>query len=59
MTDAYVDGKLRKVAVLLVHEHGLSVAFIKKLVRHVRFIPYSNFSWKSDDWYEVSRRIIE
>ena len=61
MFEAFVDGKRREVVILFVNDHSLTVAFLKSLAgqstRYVRTIPYSRFSWKSDNWYEVSRKI--
>lgn len=62
MFEAYVDGKRRKVEVMGANKRSIAVAFLKSQhgvsVRHVRSIPYICFSWKSDDWYEVSRRTV-
>ena len=57
MFEAYIDSKTRRVEILSVNKWTLTVAYLKGIIRHVRTIPYFYFSWKSDDWYEVSRRI--
>ena len=62
MFEAYVDGKHRRVEIMGAYKNILCVAFMKSLkgqpTRHVQTVPYSRISWKSDDWYEVSRKII-
>ncbi len=59
MFEALVDRKTRKVDVLSVNKWTITVAYLKGAIRHVCTIPYRYFSWKSDNWYEVSRTIKE